>query len=149
MFDSQKSTIGDSYQKMVVEILHTANWLDVRICEVLSESGITHPQFNVLRILEGASPEPISVGCIKEKILFSKSDITRLIDRLVDKKLVQRVVCPDNRRKMDVTITNTGLQTIVEILPKLEVKLKSYYRNVVSAEKKDTLIDIMHLLRCE
>lgn len=128
-----------SHQGMVVSILQTANALDATISQVLGQYDITHPQFNILRILESASPAPISVKCIKERILFTKSDITRLIDRLVDKNLVSRKLCPDNRRKMDIVLTKAGQEKIDKILPALEERLQGYFSEVVSEEEKEVL----------
>lgn len=126
---------------MVVEILRTGNWIDKRISKILQKSGITHVQFNILRILEGAHPTPLTVGNIKSKILFSNSDITRLLDRLKNKGLIDRKICENNRRKMDVTITDQGLELIKTVLPQIEDDLDGFFCNKLNCDEKDTLIE--------
>jgi len=120
---------------LVVEIMRTSNILDKKISSVLKEVGITHVQFNILRILQAAHPKPIMVGHIKSNILFKNSDITRILDRLEDKGLINRGINQQNRRKMDVTVTQGGLQLIKKVLPKIEDRLEGFYADHVSKEE--------------
>lgn len=140
-------TANYDYLLMVVEILHTGNWLDSKISKILRQSGITHVQFNILRILEGAQPNTLSVGSVKDRILFSNSDITRLLDRLKDKGLVQRTICETNRRKMDVSITRAGLDLIQFVLPKIEEDLEGFYNEKFSPEEREQLVGYLKRLK--
>lgn len=125
----------DTHRKMIVHILHTANWLDTKISAVLKEVGITHVQFNILKVLEAAHPDPISIGKVKEGVLFANSDMTRLMDRLVNKGLMERNICPDNRRKIDAVITTKGLTLLQLVSPKLANVLDGYYKSKISEEE--------------
>ncbi len=136
-----------NHMLMVVEIMQTGNWLDSKISKVLAESGITHIQFNILRILEGSHPLPLSVGAIKERIVFSKSDITRLLDRLKGKGLIDRNVNPENRRSMDVSITQKGLALIKFVLPRIEEELDGFYSEKVSLTEMTQIKTILKKIR--
>ena len=125
---------------MVVEILRAGNWIDSRISKILQKAGITHVQFNILRILEGSHPNPLAVGTIKSKIVFSNSDITRLLDRLKNKGLIDRKICAGNRRKMDVTITELGLELTKTVLPKIEDDLDGFFCDKLSCDERDALM---------
>ncbi len=135
------------YMLMVVEILHTGNWLDNKISKVLATVGITHVQFNILRILQGSNPEPLSVGDVKSRILFSKCDITRLLDRLKDKGLIDRNVNPNNRRRMDVIITKEGLELIEDVLPKIEDELDGFFHEKISEKDRIQMVENLKKLR--
>ena len=128
-------SISDTHRKMIVHILHTANWLDSKISTVLKKIGITHVQYNILKVLEVAHPEPISVGKVKEGILFANSDMTRLMDRLVDKGLMVRNICQENRRKINVVITADGLKLLQIVNPKIAVALDGYYASKINEEE--------------
>lgn len=147
MNDSKTKVKDKEALMMVVEILHTGNWLDNKISKILGMSGITHVQFNILRILQGANPNPLSVGEVKSRILFSNSDITRLLDRLKDKGLIQRTINPINRRRMDVSITDAGLELIQHVLPCIENELDGFFSDKFTKEEKSTIIDCLKRIR--
>jgi DNA-binding MarR family transcriptional regulator len=138
--NKQKLIKNKDYMTMVVEILRTGNWIDNRISQILQKAGITHVQFNILRILEGAHPTPLTVGNIKSQILFSNSDITRLLDRLKNKGLIDRRICAGNRRKMDVNITDEGLELTKIVLPQIEDDLDGFFSDKLSSDERDVLI---------
>lgn len=133
----------NAYMKMVVNILRTGNIIDHKVSDALKEFEITHIQFNILRILEEAYPEKLSAGDIKRGLLFSTSDVTRLLDRLEKRNLIIRSLCPENRRKMDISITEAGLQVIADSLPKMRENLDDYYRNKISESEREQLIEIL------
>jgi len=82
------------------------------VSQELKEFGITEPQFNVLRILHGRKGLPITVQEIQERMVQRTSNVTRIVDKLLDKGFVDRRECPMNRRKMDVTITPEGVNML-------------------------------------
>jgi len=135
------------YMKMVVSVLRVGTIIDHKVSEVLKEFEITHIQFNVLRILESVMPEKVSVGEIKKGLLFPTSDVTRLLDRLEKRNLIERILCPKNRRKMDISITNNGLKLISAALPRIEEKLDGYYKDRVNEAERDQLIEILRRLK--
>ena len=129
--------------KLIVELLRTGDYLDSKVSAVLKDFGITHIQFNILRILEGAAPEPLPVGKIKERLLFTKSDVTRLLDRLEKKELISRNICPNNRRKMDIEITQNGLDLTEKVLPLIEETLEGFYKDKIGEEERDIVIEVL------
>lgn len=131
------------YMKMVVNILRAGKIIDHKMSEVLKVFGITHIQFNILRILEASKPGKLSLGEVKDGLLFPTSDVSRLLDRLVKRDLVKRTVCPENRRKLEVSITEEGMEVIRQSLAKIEKNLDGYYKDIVSENERDQVIDIM------
>lgn len=86
---------------------------------LVSEHKITLPQYNILRILKGSFPKPLSPQDIKAVMLHKKSDLTRMLDRLVSKDLIDRKTCPANRRKMDITIRQEGIVLLDTLNPEI------------------------------
>ena len=138
---------NNPYMKMVVNILRAGKIIDHRVSEVLKEFGITHIQFNILRILEARMPDKLSLAEVTEGLLFPTSDVSRLIDRLVSRGLVDRVVCPQNRRKIEVTINEKGLEVIRKSIPVIRETLNGYYKGVISEEERVLVIDVMKRIR--
>lgn len=99
--------------KAVVNILYTAYWLRDNFTVTLKDHGITLEQFNVMRILKGKHPEPMRVKDIGSRILEKSSNVPRIIDRLVAKKLAKRAPSKDDKRETLVSITNEGI-TLLE-----------------------------------
>src|SRR5699024_7299000 len=102
----------DDYQKVIVNLIYTGNWLRDEQISLLKPYGILPQHFNVLRILKGSHPRPVSPGSIKEVMIDKASDLTRLLDKLEQKKWVNRKLCRTNRRKMDVTISKEGMAVL-------------------------------------
>ena len=99
-------------QKAYLNVVYTAGWLEVRQAAAFKPFGLTLPQFNVLRILRGRHPEPATVAQLIERMLDKTSNASRIVDRLVEKQLVTRTVCPANRRAVDIRITEVGLRLL-------------------------------------
>ena len=133
--------------RMVIDIIHTANWLDDKISGILKVFGITHPQFNILKNIQAAHPEPLSVKEIKETIMFTNSDVTRLVDRLVKKGLLQRNTCSSNRRKMDIFITEKGTIMLNNISPEFQKAFGNTVDNEITIYDALKTSDILRLIR--
>jgi MarR family transcriptional regulator, 2-MHQ and catechol-resistance regulon repressor len=97
-----------SRHKAMLNILFTYGWIIERIKQFLSKEDITHQQFNILRILRGSAPDPLSTLQIRARMLDKMSDTSRIVDRMVAKGLVKKVVCSKDKRLVDVTITEKG-----------------------------------------
>ncbi len=100
--------------KAGLNILYTAWWLKTIMSRELKEFGITHEQYNVLRILKGKYPEQICVKEIACRMIEKNSNVPRIIDRLEVKKLVKRNTSLADKRETVVTLTNAGIN-ILEI----------------------------------
>lgn len=113
----KQKQFNSPYHRLSLNILFTASWLSTQAVRVLKPFGITPQQFNVLRILRGQHPKPASVGLVQERMLDRSSNASRLVDKLVEKKLVERKTCPEDRRQVDIRITPKGLTLLEEIDP--------------------------------
>ena len=105
----------DEHQKAIINLVYTAGWLQLRQACAFKQFALTSPQFNVLRILRGQHPRPATVALLIERMLDKTSNASRIVDRLEEKKLVTRTVCPSNRRAVDICITPPGLALLDQI----------------------------------
>ncbi len=105
------------HHKAHINILYTSNWLKDRSQRIIKKFEITQQQYNVLRILKGRAGKSCSAQEIKEVMIDKRPDLTRLIDRLILKSLVTRQECEENRRKLDIMITEKGISLIKKIEP--------------------------------
>lgn len=129
------------YQKTIINIYYTNSYIFSKFQDLLSEYKVTVQQYNILRILRGQFPEAASIGTIKERMLDKNSDITRIIDRLTIKQLVERKNSISDRRVAEIKITKKGLS----LLKKMDlVDLKS--DNILSHVNKADLKKLNELL---
>lgn len=133
---------GNIHELFMVQIMRTSEIVQHRIANVLKNYELTPPQYNILRILRGAQND-LSVGEIKNRMLFETSDVSRLLDRLVKKGLANRNICPNNRRKMDVCISKIGLQVLEKLDGELAQTLNGFYKNVISENKAKELTEVL------
>lgn len=108
------------YQKLYINIIYTANWLNNESIKTLKPYGISPQQYNVLRILNGQYPNAISVNNIIDRMLDKNSNASRLVDKLKQKELVEREICSNDRRQVDIKITEKGIQLLDEIAEKMD-----------------------------
>jgi len=111
----QQKQFADNYEKAVVNLFFTSSWLYNLNASRLKEFGVTPEQFNVLRILRGSYPKPMMLSDISGRMLDKASNATRLVEKLRQKNLVKREICPENRRQVDIMITEAGLGTLTAI----------------------------------
>ena len=111
----KQQKFSSPHQKAVINLIYTANWLTSRQQDFFKPHNITGQQFNILRILKGQHPKTISATEIKLRMLDKNSDVSRLLDRLVAKKLIGKKACPNDRRAADVSITEEGLTLLTAI----------------------------------
>ena len=138
---------SDPYRNLVVAIRRVSNQLDTAISKFLKKFAITHAQFNILRILQAKYPESIFVGSIKEKLLFANSDMTRLLDRLVAKELVERFTCPENRRKVNVKLSPQGIILLEQIMPELTQLIHSFFVEEVTEEEVQQVLQVLQKIK--
>lgn len=102
-------------QKAMLNIIVTASYINTIQGKLLKPYNLTPQQYNVMRILRGQNGNPVSISLIQERMLDKQSNASRLIDKLEVKELVHRFVCPNDRRQMDISITQAGLDLLLEI----------------------------------
>lgn len=105
----------NEYQKLNINLIYSANWLLSKQKEFFSRFNITHHQYNVLRILRGQHPQAISTSEIKSRMLDMNSDSSRIVDRLETKNFVSKRVCEQDKRLVDVSITDQGMELLARI----------------------------------
>lgn len=90
------------------QLICKGHWITDKVTRQLKIYGISEPQYNVLRVLYEAKGKPLDVQTVQRQMVQQSSNVTRIVDKLEKKGLVNRELCPTNRRKMDLTITETG-----------------------------------------
>lgn len=130
----------------MINLLFTYGWAIEKIKNFLSKEDITHQQYNILRILRGAHPHPLSTLQIRERMLDKMSDTSRIVDRLIVKGFVQKSTCPKDKRLVDVTITEKG-QAILKRLDDTAAEMDAVMANLSDeeAEQLSLLLDKVRL----
>lgn len=121
-------------KKVILNIMYTQNVLSDKFNEILKPYDLSSEQYNVLRILRGQKGNPANMCIIQERMLAKNSNTTRLIDKLLLKDLVTRKVCPDNRRKIEVLITQKGLDVLTMLDPKVDEHEQQFASNLTEEE---------------
>lgn len=135
--DIQQSYFRNEFQKMGINIIYTANWLNEKIAQILSNEKITQQQYNILRILRG-SDCPLSTLQIRERMLDKMSDTSRIVDRLLVKGLVEKNACLKDKRLVDITLSKKGAE-LIEKLDECNDKIDAFLKGV--SEKDAQLIN--------
>jgi DNA-binding MarR family transcriptional regulator len=143
--DIHQDKFRNERHKAVVNLLFTYGWTVERLKQVVAEEDITHQQFNILRILRGNHPTPLSTLTIRERMIDKMSDTSRIVDRLLSKGLVKKVICKKDRRLVDVTITDRGLR-LLERLDKKQNEMDDILSNL-SEKEASTLSSLLDKIR--
>jgi len=108
------------YNKAIVNMIYTFNWMDAKSKSFFEPFGLTPQQFNILRILRGQYPKPATVNLLKERMLDKMCDASRIVERLRLKGLLERTTCQNDRRAVDIQISDSGLKLLGEIDARLD-----------------------------
>ena len=133
-------------KEVVLNLLCTSNYVSEKSATFFKNFEITGPQYNVLRILRGQKGCPANLSTIQERMVHKNSNAGRLIDKLLLKNLVERNTCKENRRKIEVSITKTGLDLLSIIDPKLD-ELEKTSLGKLSVEEAMVLNNLLEKLR--
>jgi len=106
--------------KAVVNILYTSSWLNYTQSAVFKDFGLTMKQFNILRILKGQYPKAATVNLLIDRMIDKSSNASRIVDKLVEKGFVERKTCPEDRRRVDVVISEAGMKIVDQATRKLD-----------------------------
>lgn len=134
------------YLTSVTEIMILGHWFNDEITAVLKPFKISEPQYNVLRILEDNRNQDITVSGIQNQMYKKSSNVTRMIDKLLDKGLVSREICQSNRRKMIVSLTDKGNELILK-LNEVILNFHQPIRDKLTDEDCDTLTHLLKKIR--
>lgn len=132
--DISQTRFRNDYQKALVNLIFTFNWANEKLKATMDRENLTPQQFNILRILRGAG-KPLSTLQIRQRMLDKMSDTSRIVDRLIIKQLVEKTVCPSDKRLVDVSITDKG-RAILEKMDTYDSEMDAVLGNLNNEEVK-------------
>lgn len=133
---NQTKNFKSEFEKVIVNIHFTGNWINSIEMRFLKKFGLTPQQYNVLRILRGQHPKTAPLHLIQSRMLDKMSNASRLVDKLKAKDLVERQECPADRRQVDIWITERGL----ELLEELDVKMIEVETNIKNISEEEAVL---------
>ncbi|MEX6625917.1 MarR family winged helix-turn-helix transcriptional regulator [Tenacibaculum salmonis] len=137
-----KSKFPNNKIKALINIKYTASWLSSNENDFFKPYGISPQQFNILRILRGAG-KPIKVQVIKDRMIERAPNATRLMDKLCDKKFIERIRCEHDRRVVYINITKQGLA----LLTTIDTSKKLGFLDNLTEEEATQLSDLLDKIR--
>lgn len=141
-----QKAFSSSVEKAKVNILYTSNWLRDLHLPLVKKKGMQLQHYNILRIVRGQFPGCISPGEIKDVVLDKGVDITRLVDKLVTSGFVHRETCPENRRKVNISLTEKGATVLKELDKALE-EVNEKLAQRLTPEEAENLSNLLDKLR--
>jgi MarR family transcriptional regulator, 2-MHQ and catechol-resistance regulon repressor len=143
--DIQQSKFRNVHQKASINLIYTLGWMRDRTRHIFETEDITPQQFNILRILRGSFPQPLSTLQIRERMLEKMSDTSRIVDRLITKGLVKKLTCKKDRRLVDVIISDKG-KKLLERLDTRQDEIDAVLGNL-SEKDANLLSDLLDKIR--
>lgn len=130
----QQKKFKNEFHKAQVNLLYTTAWLNQQSAQALKPYNISIQQFNILRILKGLHPETATVKLLTERMIDKMSNASRLVEKLKQKGLVDRDYCPEDRRRVNISITDKGLSLLAEATVALEDASMTQMKNLSDSE---------------
>ena len=130
--DIFQTKFRNEHQKAAINLIYTYHWLNEKIKILFDKESITQQQFNILSILRGAG-KPLSTLQIRQRMLDKMSDTSRIVDRLLIKKLVVKKVSTQDKRLVDISITNEGKK----LLERLDKNMKGTEKILANLDNND------------
>ena len=112
--DIKQRSFKSEHQRAIINLIFTYNWTTEQLKLIFDKEGLTMQQFNILRILRG-NEKPLSTMQIRERMLDKMSDTSRIVDRLIVKGLVKKMISKTDKRLVDVSITEKGKKVLQKI----------------------------------
>lgn len=134
-------------KQVIINLIYTGNFISFQLNKSLKEYNISLQQFNVLRILRGQNGECLNLSEIQDRMININSNTTRLIDKLVTKKLVHRTIDEDNRRKVKICITDSGLTFLSQLDIIIDQKVEEKLISNLNKEERKTLTKLLEKIR--
>lgn len=136
---------SSEYEKLFVNVLFTAGYFESLAIHRFKPFNISIQQYNVLRILRGSNPTPLMLSDISSRMIDKNSNATRLVEKLRVKGLVKREICNNNRRQVDISITQKGLNLLTEI----EVNAEDFHHQfqILTIDEATALNEYLDRLR--
>ncbi len=129
-------------KSIIINVLYTYGIINGALNRVLKPFDISSQQFNVLRILRGQQGKPVNLGMVQDRMINKMSNTTRLVDKLIEKNLVEKSTDTVNRRKIDIRITTEGLDFLNDVDALIDTKEVE----IASQITKDEALELIRLL---
>ena len=127
-------------KKVIIKLIRMNCAINEKLMLALKPFGISIQQFNVLRILRGQKGVAANLFTVQEKMVNKMSNTTRIIDKLIDKSFVERIICKENRRKIELFITEEGLNFLKKVDPIIDQTEEKMTNHLSEKEKQEMLI---------
>lgn len=141
----KQKKFANPYQKLVINIAYTNAHINGLVHQKLKPYALSSEQYNVLRILRGQHPSPVSILAITERMVNKMSNASRLVEKLRLKGLVERTVSVDDKRRVDVNITENGL-AVLKDLDEIMIDFGNHFSHL-SVQETNTLNELLDKLR--
>lgn len=136
----------NEWEQLQLNLLSTCNWINQNLRNIYADLSITPQQANVLRIINEAAPNPINIEGIKAKVTEGDADMSRMINRLVVLKLIDKQVRRTDRRQSDIMLTESGKAALLNIEEKLMESDKMFFNlNKKEVKELNLLLDKIRL----
>jgi DNA-binding MarR family transcriptional regulator len=144
--DINQQVFRSEYQKAILNLIYTFNWVNEKINKRFEPFDITQQQFNILRILRGAG-QPLSTLQIRQRMLDKMSDTSRIVDRLVKKGMVKKTISREDRRLVDVLLTDKG-KKLLQSMDGMNEEMESIFKYLSNEEAKllNVLLDKVRII---
>lgn len=123
-------------KKLVINLMLSSTRASSKVAEAIKPYDISVQQFNVLRILRGQNGKPANLSTVQDRMVNKMSNTTRLVDKLLEKELVARNTCEENRRKIEIFITPAGLEILTQLDPVIKDVENLVTENLSTTEVK-------------
>ncbi len=141
----KSNRFADEKHKALINLMYTSYWMKTHLSTALKQNGLTIEQFNVLRILKGKYPEQLCVKDIGTRMIEKSSNVPRIVDRLLVKKLVKRVPSTEDKRETMVSLTEKGMKHVAEA----NDVVNSVQDNIIGLSETDAVLlhELMEKMR--
>ncbi len=141
----KSNRFADERHKALINLMYTSYWLKTHLSTALKQNGLTIEQFNVLRILKGKHPEQLCVKDIGSRMIEKSSNVPRIIDRLLVKKLVKRTTSKEDKRETLISLTDKGVKQVEDA----NIVINSKQTEIIGLNEEDALLlhELMEKMR--
>ena len=111
----QSKPLPSLQHKLMINLIFTGAWTKDISNRHFKTFGLNNEQYNILRILRGSSPRPMAVSDVQSRMVDRSSNVGRMVDKLLEKELLEKSINPKNRRMVHLSITTKGIVLLSEI----------------------------------
>lgn len=136
---------SSNIERALINILFTGSWINSIHADYLKPYDLSIQQYNILRIVKGQHPHPVSITNIKSRMIERMSNVSRLVEKLRKSGFLERQPCAEDRRRVEVSLTAEGLATLAEVNAQMPSFLAHF--ETISHEEARQLSDLLDKLR--